>query len=87
MFETSAPLKAIVKQRLEKRHEGELFEVIEGADGLPTVVTFRKPGVAPHESYAWDLPLAETAAQASEPAVRVVTAIDSATVGATDARQ
>jgi hypothetical protein len=87
MSDTPAALNAVATWKIEKRQggdAGDLFEVIEGGDDRPSVVTFRKPGIAPHESYAWDL----SPAQAIEPEpVRLVTAIDTAALGTTDASQ
>lgn len=47
-----AKMAAVKRWTIEKRDAaGELFEVVEGGDGIDTHVTFRRPGEPP-ESYA-----------------------------------
>ena len=45
--------------RLTKTVEatGEVFEVVESAEDQPARVTFRRPGLAPIDSYAMGIPL------------------------------
>lgn len=58
MSDDAMPLDARLKSwRLEKRtDDGDVYEVIEG-DGDRAVVTFRRDGLAPAESYATGLPV------------------------------
>ncbi len=52
-------LKVSIDHKIEKFNKhGELFEVIEGSDDKSSVVTYRKEGLAPKESYANTLKLA-----------------------------
>ena len=49
-------IKPIVGWVIEKKQDGILFEVVEGSDDIPSTVTFRDDAIAPHDSYAWELP-------------------------------